>query len=145
MRSDKSTQTVANKSSLDSQYGYMLLPDFKNDGLLPTDTVPELPPHGVPAVIAHFADSVGRGPRSQHGPFDVRCLRYFQPRARPEIYAVEYAVRCPDSTEVVFDNYAAIFIRLDPEGQPHLFDPDLNSLKTVPYARTIDGRPIFIH
>jgi hypothetical protein len=143
--SESAAHAGSNKTGEGDPYGYMLLADFKNEGLLPTDTVEELRPHGVPAAIVQFADSIGRGPpSSERGPFDVRCVRYFQPRARPELYVVEYAVRCPDSTEVIFDNYPAIFIRTDSAGRPHIFDPDLNSRETVPYARTIDGRPIFL-
>ena len=80
-------------------------------------------------------------------PFDLHRRRFFQSRvARRELYVIVYAIRCPESTEVIFDNYWPIFVQVDSSGNPHLLHvpAELERRKTVPYGRAIDGRPIFI-
>jgi hypothetical protein len=141
--SDAARHAAVEGQRLDISYGYMLLPDFKNWGIVPTDTFPELRPRNVPPSLLAFGDSVGSGPpKSEIGPADRRCTRYFNTPARPSMFVIEYSARCP-TTQPIVDLSWHLFVTMDSAGKPHVFFPgDLSAGVTVPHGRTADGRPV---
>ena len=133
------TRTVA--SVPDTRYGYLIVPELKFSGDLPTDTLLELRADEVPQSLRQLALRVAIPRDTSLLPYDTRCTRFF--RATEQRYIVIHANICPvNPTQVITHNTSFFLVRFDDAGQPHPFHISREEAGVAalwPYGRTIHG------
>ena len=125
----------------DTGYGYLIAPELKFSGTLPTDTLIELRPKDVPQSLRQVALSVAISPDTSILPADTRCTRFF--RATEQTYIMILANKCPEKpTQVITHNTIYFLVRVDKAGEAHPFPIPREGVLPAylwPYGRTIHG------
>lgn len=138
--------TGAVASVSDTAYGYLIVPELKFSGDMPTDTLIELRPKEVPQSLRQLALRVAVPRDTSVLPADTRCARFF--RATQRAYIIILAIKCPVSpTARITHNNVYFLVKVDQTGDARALPISNEALAPAslwPDGRTIHGAPVII-